>query len=201
MEKEVGRKFVEKKAGFAESLYKEFKLTLGIEGLKEVRVVNRYDIEGISTEEYQKSRNTIFAEPPVDNIHDEKFTIPARYKVIAIEYLPGQYDQRADSSAQCIQLLIQNERPEIRCAKLILIAGNISKIDYKKIKEYCINPLEAREALLSKPETLKLQVNYSEKVKIIDNFIEKNNDQLKSLYIKLGLAMSLEDLKFGSALF
>lgn len=199
MEKVVRRIFVEKKAGFtteADFLFKELREFLGIEGLKEVRVVHRYDIEGISTDEYERSRNTIFAEPPVDNIYDEKFEIPKVYKVIASEYLPGQYDQRADSAAQCIQLLTQAEKPEIRCAKLILIAGDISVEEYEKIEDYCINPLESREASLSKPESLELEVNYLDQVKIIDKFIEKDNDELKSFQMELGLAMSFEDLHF-----
>ncbi|MFP4016693.1 MAG: phosphoribosylformylglycinamidine synthase [Halanaerobiales bacterium] len=199
MASNIKRIFVEKKEGFdteADFLYKELKDFLGIENLDELRIVHRYDIEGISDEEYQQSRKTIFAEPPVDKLYDEEFEILDEYKVIPIEYLPGQYDQRADSAAQCVQLLTQGEKPEIRCAKLILLAGNLSEDDFAEIKDYCINPLESREASLIKPETLKMKVDYPEKVKKLEGFIGLNDSQLMSLYENLALAMSYEDLRF-----
>lgn len=204
MNKAVKRIFVEKKEGFAteaEFLFKELEDFLRIKGLKEVRIIHRYDIEGISADEYEISRNIIFSEPPVDNVYDEEFEIPEEYIVIPIEYLPGQYDQRADSAAQCIQLLTQSEKIEVRCAKLILITGELSKEDYNKIEEYCINPLEAREASFDKPETLEMPLEYPAKVKNIDNFIKFNKDELNSLHLKLGLAMSLDDLNFVQAYF
>lgn len=199
MEKVVRRIFVEKKPGFdteAEFLFKELKEFLGVKGLREVRIIHRYDIEGISKEEYEKSRNTIFSEPTVDNVHDEEIEIPEKYKLIPVEYLPGQYDQRADSAAQCIQLLTQSEKPAVRCAKIILIAGDITEGEFEKIKDYCINPLEAGEASLEKPETLEMEMEYPEDVNSIDNFIKMDKVELDSLHMELGLAMSIDDLKF-----
>src|SRR6056297_1555608 len=171
----VRRIFVEKKPEFnveARKLFKELKEFLEIKQLKDVRIIYRYDIEGITQEEYNKSRETIFAEPPVDRIYDEKFNISDEAEVIAIEYLPGQYDQRADSAAQCIQILTHGEKPEVRCASLILLYGKIEDEEYKKIKDYCINPLESREADLEKPETLQMQIEYPEKVEKLNGFIE-----------------------------
>ncbi|MFP4662164.1 MAG: phosphoribosylformylglycinamidine synthase [Halanaerobiales bacterium] len=199
MNKVVRRIFVEKKPGFdteGEFLFKELKDFLGIEGLEEVRIIHRYDIEGISAEEYEKSRNTIFSEPPVDKVYDEEFEIPENYKIIPVEYLPGQYDQRADSAAQCIQLLTQGEKPEVRCAKIILVAGDISLDEFGEIEDYCINPLEARTASLEKPDTLEMQVDYPEKVRILKGFSEMKEYELKSLHAELGLAMSYDDLIF-----
>ncbi|MEJ6952006.1 phosphoribosylformylglycinamidine synthase [Natronospora cellulosivora (SeqCode)] len=195
----IKRIFVEKRQGFdteAEFLYKELKDFLGINNLEELRIIHRYDIEGISDEEYQQSRKTIFAEPPVDNLYDEDFEISEEYRMVPIEYLPGQYDQRADSAAQCVQLLTQGEKPEIRCAKLILLAGNLSDKDYAVIKDYCINPLESQEASLEKPDTLKMEIEYPEKVKNLENFISMSESQLNELYKDLGLAMSFDDLEF-----
>lgn len=199
MDKVVRRIFVEKKPEFdteAEFLFKELKDFLGIEGLGEVRIIHRYDIGGISADEYEISRNIIFSEPPIDNVYDGEFKIPEEYFVIPIEYLPGQYDQRADSAAQCIQLLTHSDKTEVRCAKLILFTGELSKEEYNKIEDYCINPLESRKASLDKPDTLEMQVDYPEKVKNIDNFIKFNDTELKSLHLELGLAMSLDDLNF-----
>lgn len=199
MGKGIRRVFVEKKEGFtteADILYKELKDFLGIRGLQGVRIVNRYDIEGISEEVYERSRNTIFAEPPVDDVYDEEYKIPEGYKVITVEYLPGQYDQRADSTAQCIQILTEGKKPEVRCAKYILVRGDISPDDYEKIKDYCINPLESREAALSKPETLELQVEYPDQVGVVNGFISMNIEKLELLHEEMGLAMSLRDLEY-----
>lgn len=199
MGKAVRRVFVEKKEGFtveADILYKELKEVLGIKGLQGVKIVNRYDIEGISDEVYEKARNTIFAEPPVDNVYDEDYAIPEGYKLVAVEYLPGQYDQKADATALCIQLFAVGRKPEVRCAKYILLEGDISPEEFEKIKNYCINPLEAREAVLAKPETLELQEEYPEEVGGIDAFTAMNKEELKSLHEKMGLAMTLADLEY-----
>jgi phosphoribosylformylglycinamidine synthase len=137
MEKGVRRVFVEKKKGFdveAHGLYKDIKENFNLTGLKSVRIINRYDMEGISEEEYKKARNIIFSEPPVDNVYDEKIEICKDSRIIAIEYLPGQYDQRADSASQCLQILTEGERPEIKAAKLIVLEGEISEEEYKKVK-------------------------------------------------------------------
>ncbi|MTI60744.1 MAG: phosphoribosylformylglycinamidine synthase [Firmicutes bacterium] len=199
MNKGVFRIFVEKKPGFdteSQFLNKEIKEFLGIKGLTAIRVIHRYDIEGISDDIYNRSRETIFAEPPVDLIYDEDFEISEGDRFIAVEYLPGQYDQRADSAAQCIQILTHGEKPEVRCAKIILILGEITDKEFQKIKDYCINPLESREASLAKPETLKMELEYPTEVKEIDDFIKMNKDELLSLHQELKLAMSDADLLF-----
>ncbi|HHW00018.1 MAG TPA: phosphoribosylformylglycinamidine synthase [Clostridiaceae bacterium] len=199
MGNKVRRIYVEKKKGFdveAAGLFHDLKYNLGIENLKAVRIIQRYDIEGISDEEYEKSKRTIFSEPPVDVVYDEYIDLDKNDRVFAIEYLPGQYDQRADSASQCVQILTQGERPEISAAKLIVLKGDISDAEYEKIKKYCINPVECREASMEKPETLKTKVDMPQNVKIIDGFVDMSEEELKSLLRDLGLAMSLEDLKF-----
>lgn len=200
----VRRIFVEKKPGFdveAQSLYRELKFNLGITGLTAVRIVNRYDIEGITDAEYQAARQIIFAEPPVDRIYDETFPETPGEKLFAIEYLPGQYDQRADSAAQCIQILSQRERPEIKVAKLILFAGSFTPDEYQRMKDYCINPLESHEASLEKPKTLQVDLEYPENVQVLDGFIDYSREQAEAFRNAMGLAMSLEDLLFCQAYF
>lgn len=200
----VRRIFVEKKPGFdveARSLYRDLKDNLRISGLKKVRIINRYDIEGISDAEYREGRAIIFAEPTVDAVVDEVMDFNTEERVLAIEYLPGQYDQRADSAAQCIQILAHRERPEVRVAKLIVFVGDISEIEYQKIKNYCINPLESQEASLTKPETLAMEAPYPSDVPLVDGFCEMPEPDLEALRSELGLAMSLEDLTFCQGYF
>lgn len=195
---DVRRVYVEKKPGFdveAQLLFKDLKKFLGLTSLESVRIIYRYDIEGITDAEYQQTRRTIFAEPPVDTVCDETFPMPRGVRVIAVEYLPGQYDQRADSAAQCIQILAQRERPLIRCAKLIILAGDVSEEDFQQAKGYCINPLESREASLEKPVTLELTVDCPADVAVIDGFCTMSEDDLDRLREDLGLAMSLADLR------
>lgn len=195
----VKRIFVGKRPGFdveAERLYHDLKYNLGIAGLRKVRIINRYDLEGISDLEYQRSRQTIFAEMPVDFLYEEELTIDPRFKVIAVEYLPGQYDQRADSAAQCVQILIRHERPLVRVAKLYLFAGEIPEDEFRKIKSYCLNPLDSREASLAKPETLDLDLPYPADIEILTGFPEYSSAEIRTLHQKLGLAMSVADLEY-----
>jgi phosphoribosylformylglycinamidine synthase len=197
MTDKVRRIFVEKKPGFdieASMMLRDLRKFIGIDTIDGLRIVHRYDIEGISDSEYLQSRATIFAEPPVDVIYDENLAIPADTHVIAIEYLPGQYDQRADSAAQCVQILAQRERPEIRCAKLILIKGALSEEQLERIKNYCLNPLESRMASLEKPTTLEIHAESPDEVEIIHGFTTKSHEELESFRSELGLAMSTEDL-------
>jgi len=199
MEKVVRRVFVEKKKGFdveAQSLYRDLKYNLGISGLTGVRIINRYDVEGISDEEYENSKKTIFSEPPVDEVFDEDIYIDAKDKMIAIEYLPGQYDQRADSASQCVQILTCGEMPQTRVAKLVVLLGEVSQEEYEKVKNYLINPIDSQEASLIKPSTLDVEVNMPEDVKVIDGFIDMSRDELKAFMDDMGFAMSLEDLEF-----
>ncbi|MFW5999744.1 MAG: phosphoribosylformylglycinamidine synthase [Halanaerobiaceae bacterium] len=195
----VRRIFVEKKPGFnveARYLGRELNDFLGIKGLDKVRIINRYDIEGISEEEYRRSREIIFAEPPVDEVYDEEFPLPDDCRVLAVEYQPGQYDQRADSAAQCVQILTRNEKPDIRCARIYIFEGEISDSDYEMIKDYLINPLEAREASLEKPESLEMKIEFPDRVDVLDGFIGLDSEELGELHTDLDLAMSHDDLKF-----
>lgn len=195
----IKRIFVEKKAGFdveARGLYADLKENLGVSGLTGVRIVNRYDVAGLDSEEYTKARNIIFAEPPVDNVYDEELPVEKSAAIFAIEYLPGQYDQRADSAAQCIQILTQKDRPDVISAKVIILYGAINEQEISKIKNYCINPVEAREAALAKPTSLEIIHEIPGDVEILSGFIDKTGAQLEELYVKLGLAMSLADLEF-----
>jgi phosphoribosylformylglycinamidine synthase len=198
MSSDVRRIFVEKKPGFdveARGLYSDLKHNLGIAGLTGVRIVNRYDIEGISGAEYQKAREIVFAEPSVDQVYDETFAVDTG-RVLAIEYLPGQYDQRADSAAQCLQILAQRERPAVKVAKLLIFTGNLSKTEFQRIEAYCINPLESHNASWDKPETLEARINYPADVPVLEGFIRQSSESLAELRADLGLAMSLEDLLF-----
>jgi phosphoribosylformylglycinamidine synthase len=199
MANKVRRIFVEKKKGFdveAGSLYRDLKYNLGIGGLNSVRIVNRYDIEGISDEEFENSKRTIFSEPPVDEVFDEKIEISSGSRVIAIEYLPGQYDQRADSASQCVQILTHGERPNIKVAKLVVLTGQISDSEYEKAKNYLINPVESHEASMEKPASLDVEVDIPADVKVLNGFIAKSSEEIKNLWNEMGLAMSVEDLEF-----
>jgi phosphoribosylformylglycinamidine synthase len=200
----VRRIFVEKKKGYdieAQSLFRDLKENLGIRGLEALRIVNRYDVEGISDEEYAKARNTIYAEPPVDIIYDESMDINRKNRLIAIEYLPGQYDQRADSASQCVQILTQGEKPETRAARLIVLEGAINDEEFDKIRSYCINPVESQEASLRKPETLDMEAMIPADVKTLEGFIHLAPEKLSQLMQEMGFAMSLEDLVFCQTYF
>ncbi|MFA6308556.1 MAG: phosphoribosylformylglycinamidine synthase [Clostridia bacterium] len=204
MQSDVKRIFVEKKKGFdieANSLYKDLKENLLISNLKSVRIINRYDIEGISDEELLKSRNIIFSEPTVDCIYDENIRITGRVRYFAIEYLPGQFDQRADSASQCIQILTQGEKPDIKAAKIIVLEGEISSEEFEKIKNYCINPVESQEAKFEKPETIKTKIAAPAEVETVKGFMGMNEPALYNLLDVLGLAMSIEDIKFCNEYF
>ena len=204
MLQQVRRIFVEKRKGFdieAQGLLADLRENLGIRGLNNVRVLNRYDINGISDEEYARSRHIIFAEPPVDLVYEEEFSADPEDRVFAVEYLPGQYDQRADSAAQCVQILTQKERPQILTAKLLVLQGKVSAEELAKIKDYCINPVEAREASLAKPASLEPEVVVPEDVALLQGFGALTAAELEQFWADLGLAMSLEDLQFCQAYF
>ena len=195
----VKRVYVEKKPGFdiqAIKLMKEFKEDLGANGISKVRILNRYDVENISEEDYKKAKTSIFSEPPVDFIYEEDMPIKGNEKVFAVELLPGQYDQRADSCIQCIQLLSGAERPLLNSAMVIVIEGNITDADFKRIKSFFINPVESREASLEKPSTLYVEQPYPEDVQIIKGFISMNTEELEKMWEKNGFAMSMQDLVF-----
>ncbi len=199
MDNGVRRIFVEKKQAFAVSardLCDDIRENLGIQGLKDLRIVNRYDVSGISEEEYLASRSTIFSEPTVDIVYDEILPLDKETRAFAIEYLPGQFDQRADSAAQCIQILTQKERPVVKSAKVIILNGVISDEEFANIKSYCINPLESREARSRKPETLEEPAVMPPDVPEVKGFITLENAGLRGFMDEMGFAMSLEDLAF-----
>ncbi|HMA64011.1 MAG TPA: hypothetical protein VKO63_02390, partial [Chitinispirillaceae bacterium] len=200
----VRRIFVEKKKGYdvaAQGLFTDLRENLGIKGLQGVRIIFRYDIEGISDDEYAAVRNTIFAEPPVDFVYDETLPLESHEKLIAIEYLPGQYDQRADSAAQCIQLMTHGNRPPVATAQIISIRGHFADSDINKIKKYCINPVDSREASLDKPQTLGSGSVLPPDVASISGFTTMQLSALDTLRSTLGLAMRIEDLSFTQIYF
>ena len=195
----VRRIFAEKKEGYdveAQGLFKDLKTNLGIHALEGVRIINRYDITGILDKEYSASRFVIFSEPPVDHLYEEEINISSDEKVFSVEYLPGQYDQRADSASQCIQFLSLGEKPTCKTAKLILLKGKISQDDLERIKFYCINPVDSREASLEKPETLEEKLDYPGDISQLVDFCKLTKEDLTSLQEKLQLAMSPDDLEF-----
>ncbi|TDO73052.1 phosphoribosylformylglycinamidine synthase [Halanaerobium saccharolyticum] len=198
MSDKIRRVFVEKKEGFdveAEELLHDFRESLALDHLEELRLLNRYDITDISDSAYQEACETILAELPVDLINQEKIETAADEEIFAVEYLPGQYDQRADSAEQCIQILNNDEKPTVRVAQVFILKGDLSKTEIDKIKDYYINPVDSREAALKKPASLEMQYKVPEKVETVDGFIEADEQGLEDLLAELSLAMSLADLK------
>lgn len=200
----VKRIFVEKRPGFnipAQALYADLKESLGISGLTAVRLVNRYDIEGISEAEYLQARSTVFSEPTVDAVYDELLPAALTDLVFAMEFLPGQYDQTADSAAQCIQILTQQDRPVVVTAKVIVLTGTITAEEFNRIKNYCINAVECREACLDKPATLRMMSEAPADVAVLTGFIHKTGRELEAFMAEAGLAMSYKDLVFCQSYF
>ena len=192
----VYRIYVEKKTGFdgeAKALARELTDLLGIQGLTGLRLLNRYDVEGISSELFQTCIPTVFSEPPVDDTWKH---CPKAPYVFAVEYLPGQFDQRADSAAQCIQLISQGERPTVRSARVYLLEGSLTDEELAAIKKYVINPVEAREASLDRKETLAVDYPRPAPVAVLEGFCGLNEEGLCSLMQELGLAMDLGDIRF-----
>ncbi|SFG42287.1 phosphoribosylformylglycinamidine synthase [Lachnospiraceae bacterium C7] len=192
---DVRRVYVEKKADFAvkaKELKHEIKHYLGINTIESVRVLIRYDIENVSEETYKKALCTVFSEPPVDDVYEEDFE-HSQEKIFSVEFLPGQFDQRADSAEQCLKLLNENEEPIIRTATTYVIAGDINDEEFEAIKEHCINPVDSRETSLEKPETLKQNFDVPADVKIFEGFCEMDNEKLNELYSSLNLAMTFKD--------
>ncbi len=194
----VKRILVEKKPIFAveaEHLTADLQNTLGITALQRIRIVNRYDVSGLTEQQYEAAKQTVFSEPPVDIVYDEQMDIDSKYMFIS-EYLPGQYDQRADSATQCIQIITGEEPPIIKYAKMYLLYGEISDADFVKIKEYCINPVESREASIDKPNSLEEAFPEPADVINIENFLNFNEDDIVAFKKEYGLAMSVEDVAF-----
>ncbi|MBR7010555.1 MAG: phosphoribosylformylglycinamidine synthase, partial [Oscillospiraceae bacterium] len=194
----VYRIFVEKKQAFAqeaEALCRELRGFLGVDGLERVRLLNRYDAENISPEQFEAAVPRVFSEPQVD-LASAAPELGDADAVFAVEYLPGQFDQRADSAAQCIQLLFQSERPLIRSARVYALYGSLSDADLETIKKYVVNPVEAREASLELPETLRTDYEQPAPVRRLAGFRELDGDGLSAMIRDYGLAMDEADLAF-----
>ena len=194
----VYRIFVEKKPALAHEangLLNELKNLVGISALQSVRVLNRYDVENIEADLFEQAVRTVFSEPQLDTVTDT-LTYAEGATVFAVEPLPGQFDQRADSAAQCIQLQSQGDRPTVRSAKVYVLEGELSEADLAAIKKYVINAVESREASMDKPETLAIEYAIPETVATVEGFISLDAEGLSALLDSLGLAMDLDDLKF-----
>ena len=194
----VRRVYVEKKPAYAvqaKELKHEISSYLGIKSATNVRVLIRYDVENISDEVFEKACRTVFAEPPVDDLYLEKFEAAEGAKIFSVEYLPGQFDQRADSAVQCVQFLDGDSQPIIRSATTYVIEGNVTDEEFDAIKHHCINPVDSRETGLEKPETLVTVFPEPEDVKIFDGFKEMSEADFKALYDSLNLAMTFKDFQ------
>ena len=194
----VRRVYVEKKPAYAvqaKELKHEISSYLGIKSATNVRVLIRYDVENISDEVFEKACRTVFAEPPVDDLYLEKFEAAEGARIFSVEYLPGQFDQRADSAVQCVQFLDGDAQPIIRSATTYVIEGNVTDEEFDAIKHHCINPVDSRETGLEKPETLVTVFPEPEDVKIFDGFKDMSEADLKALYDSLNLAMTFKDFQ------
>jgi len=194
----VRRIYVEKKPPYAikaKELKAEIRNYLGIKKLNSVRILIRYDIENISEDTYRKSLGTVFSEPPLDILMEEKYVADAKDKVFTVEYLPGQFDQRADSAMQCVKLLNEKEEPVIRSAVTYILSGELTEKEFESIRKYCINPVDSRLAEEVKPETLVAVYEEPEDVKILEGFKDLDEEKLQELYRSLNLAMTIQDFK------
>jgi len=201
----VYRCYSQKKSGFdveAQGLCKALQEQLGIQGLKSVAILNRYDADQIDPAVYEQAKGIVFSEPQVDVVYDEAFPVPVQpHAILAVEALPGQFDQRSDSCAQCIQLMAGVDRPLIAHAKVYILEGELTQVDLDKIKHYLINPVESREASAEKPATLVRTYDIPDHVATIEGFTALDEAGLGDLLSSLGLAMDLDDLKFLQAYF
>ena len=195
----VKRVYVQKKKGFdneAKGVLSDLKENLLINNLENVVMLNRYDVSGISEETFNMAKGTIFSEPQVDDVYEEEYPFSKEDKVFGVEFLPGQFDQRANSLSECLQILTGKERPLAKSAKIYILKGKISDNEVNKIKEYLINPVDSRECELKKPETLEDKLERPEDVRIVKGFINMTDEDSKKFYAEYGFAMDLADLKF-----
>lgn len=192
----VFRVFVEKKKGNdieARQLQEDLVSTVGITALEDLRLINRYDAQGLSMEEFESAVKLILSEPNLDNVYSE-LEIPSEWRYFAVEFLPGQFDQRADSAAQCIQLLTQGERPLVASAKVYMLKGAITDAEFDKIKSYIINPVESREASMDIPQSLDITAEVPADIIRIDGFTAKSDEEIAEYHKNMGFAMSVADL-------
>lgn len=195
----VKRIYVQKKQGFdveAKGLLSDLKENLLIKNLEDIVMLNRYDVEGISQEVFKQAKNTVFSEPQVDVCYEEEYPFEKSDKVFGVEYLPGQFDQRANSLSECLQILTEGARPISKSAKIYVLKGNLSEEDIERVKSYIINPVDSRECTLNKLETLDEKQEEPEDVAIVEGFINMTEEDSKKFYDKYGFAMDMEDLKF-----
>ncbi len=194
----VKRIYVEKKEPFAvkaRELKEEIQSYLNIAGVEDVRVLIRYDVENLSEDIFEAACRIVFSEPPVDILYRENFDIPQGGRVFSVEFLPGQFDQRADSAVQCVRFLKEDEQPVIRTGVTYLVIGDISDDEFDRIKGYCINPVDSRETGMEKPDTLKTEFKEPEDVAVFEGFRKMEEDRLRELYDSLGLAMTFRDFR------
>ena len=192
----VKRLYVEKKAPFAAAanqLMEEIKSYLQIDSVESVRILIRYDVENLSDDVYLAAKKCVFSEPPVDVYYEEKPEIPEGARVFSVEYLPGQFDQRADSALQCVKFLKEDEEPVIRTAVTYMISGSFSDQEFEQIKNYCVNPVDSRETGMEKPDTLTAVYEEPEDVKMLEGFCGEAEAVLKKRYLSLNLAMTFRD--------
>ena len=195
----VYRIFTEKKkelAAEARALLSDINSLLQIKSVTDVRVINRYDCEKLPEENFKAAIPTVFSEPPVDEVFYDLPELAADERMFAVEFLPGQFDQRADSAAQCIQLISRGDRPLIRTAKVYMLYGSVAPAELEAIKKYVINPVEAREASLEKPDTLEIKYDIPSGVATLDGFTALDSDGLADFVSRYGLAMDTDDIKF-----
>ena len=194
---DVKRVYAEKRLGFnteAVNLFNNLKENINIDELKALRILNRYDVSNIDDDDFKRSVATVFTEPNQDIVYFEDVDLNGH--VFAVEYLPGQYDQRADFAAQCIQIVTGKEKPPVKYARVFVLTGNLSSEDIRKRKDYLINPVDSREAELIKPSTLDEDYPAAKDVEIVNNFINKSKEEIEEYRSDIGLAMSTEDLLF-----
>ena len=196
---DVIRVFVEKREGFdveARAMLADLRDNLGLKEIRGLRLLNRYDIEGLSPEDFARVRGIVFSEPNVDDVYDETFALGEGWRVFAMEYLPGQYDQRADSAAQCVQLLTQGEYPRVVTARVVCLYGRMSDAEFERVQHYLINPVESRLASPDKPEHVGMSAARPENVKRVNGFIGWTDDEVGTYWKSMGFAMSEADLCF-----
>ena len=195
----VKRIYVKKKDGFnveAKELLNDIKENLRIISLQDVIILNRYDVENITEETFEEAKTTVFSEPQVDEYYVEEYPFQKQDNVFGVEFLPGQFDQRAQALEECLQILAGGNRPSAKSAKIYILKGNISEQEIEKIKNYMINKVDSRECSLEKPETLEQKLEMPEDVAVIDGFIKMTKQDSEKFYQKYGFAMDFADLQF-----
>ncbi|MCE1228335.1 MAG: phosphoribosylformylglycinamidine synthase [Firmicutes bacterium] len=200
----IRRLFVEKKKEFAveaRHLLRDLRENLGIEALNDLRLLVRYDVEGLSDADFDAATWTVFAEPPVDDVHPETLALADDERALSIEYLPGQYDQRADSASQCLQLVTHGARPTVACARVIVLKGQLSDATFERVRSYLINPVDSREASAAKPSSLNPPMPEPQDVPVLEGFISADDAELMAIQEQHGMAMTLADLRHTQAYF